>query len=210
MQSLFRTVWMKGISSVVSLCFLAIQVTAFVPNSAIAASAADDLKTIEYKYYFRGNYEKATTELRAFLKRSNLSGAEVMEAREYLAASLILSGATEAGKEQYMELLRMDSAYKGPDPSVFKPVIISTYEEAKTEYASLVLRTIPETTETGNASSSAVPSDKKGKPLYKKWWFYATMAAVLLVVAGAAGSGGDESQPPPRDTGTVTVEVGVQ
>jgi hypothetical protein len=210
MQSLCNTVWMKGLSSLVLMCFLAFQVTAFVPVSAVAATASEDLKTIEYKYYFRGNYEKAITELRSFLQRKDLAQSNIIEAREYLAASLILSGATEAGKEQYMQLLKMDSAYPGPDPSVFKPVIISTYEEAKAEYASLVIRTVPETTMADNEPDSTAPTDKKGKPLYKKWWFYATMVAVVLVVAGAAGASGDDTQPQPRDTGTVTVEVGVQ
>ena len=209
MQSLFRTLSMKGLSSVVLVCFLTLQATAFLPQNAVAA-ASDDLKTIEYKYYFRGNYEKAITELRAFLKRKDLTSEQIVSAREYLAASLILSGATESGKEQYMELLRMDSAYAGPDPSVFKPVIISTFDDAKAEYASLVIRNVPETATADGASSSTEPVEKKGKPVYKKWWFYATMAAVVLVVAGAAGSGGDTSQNTPRDTGTVTVEVGVQ
>jgi hypothetical protein len=209
MQSLFRNTSAKILSSFVLVCFLALQVTCFLPSGAHASTAADDLKKIEYKYYFRGNYEKAITELRAFLGRSDLGQPQIIEAREYLAASLILSGAVDSGKDQYLKLLEMDGSYKGPDPSVFKSVIIAAYDEAKTEYASMIIRTVPETEPSVAAAPTTEAVTDKGKPLYKKWWFYATMAAVLIVVAGAAGSGGDEDAPPARDTGTVTIEVDV-
>jgi tetratricopeptide (TPR) repeat protein len=208
MQTLLKKMSMKTLSSIVLVCFLGFQATCFLPRSAYAG-AADDLKKIEYKYYFRGDYEKAISELRAFLERSDLTSPEIIEAREYLAASLILSGASQQGKDQYLELLKMDSSYKGPDPSVFKPIIIATYDEAQAEYASMVIRSVPEAQPTDATTSSSPATEATGKPLYKKWWFYMTMAAVILIVAGAAGSGDDEAAPP-KDTGTVTVEVGVQ
>ncbi|MDH3216707.1 MAG: hypothetical protein OEN01_10485, partial [Candidatus Krumholzibacteria bacterium] len=135
---------MKVLAPILTLCLLSLQATCFLPQEVYAGSA-DDLKSIEYKYYFRGNYEKAISELREFLERKDLTRAQIIEAREYLAASMILSGASEQGKAQYLELLRMDGSYKGPDPSVFKPIIIATYDEAKTEYASMVIRSVPET-----------------------------------------------------------------
>lgn len=210
MQSLNKGVLMKAISSFVLVCFLGFQALCFVPGDIHAETAEKDLKTIEYKYYFRGDYDKAIAELREFLKRGDLAKSEIIEAREYLAASLILTGATEQGKEQYLRLLKMDKSYAGPDPSVFKQIIIATYDEAKTEYASMVIRSVPEATPGSTEPVSTPTTEKKGKPVYKKWWFYATMAAVVLVIAGAAGSGGDDEAPPARDTGTVTVEVGVQ
>jgi len=199
---------MKALSSIILVCFLGFQVTCFLPVDAHAGTAADDLKQIEYKYYFRGNYQKAIEELRSFLERSDIGTAEIVEAREYLAASLILSGSSEQGKEQYLKLLELDNAYKGPDPSVFKPVIIASFDEAKAEYASIVIRSVPETVAVSDAAPSTEPEIKKGKPIYKKWWFYATMAAVVLVVAGAAGSGSEEAAQD-KDRGTVTVGVEV-
>ena len=208
MKSLLQRVPMRVFSSIVLVCFLGFQMTCFLPQDA-QANAAADLKKIEYKYYFRGNYQKAITEFRAFLERSDLGQSEIVEAREYLAASLILSGTSEQGKDQYLKLLKMDKSYKGPDPSVFKPIIIATFDEAKAEYASIVIRSVPDGDMSATNAASTNALEKQGKPLYKKWWFYATMAAVLLVVAGAAGSGGDDEPPPARDTGTVTIEVNV-
>ena len=206
MQSFVQTKSVKILVSFVLVCFTACQL--MTPIDAYAASAADDLKKIEYKYYFRGNYEKAINELRTFLERADLDPSQVVEAREFLAASLILSGNAEAGKDEYLKLLQTDSSYNGPDPAVFKPVIVASFDEAKSEYAALVIRSVPDATASTGASSTTEATEKPGKPIYKKWWFYATMAAVLVVVAGAAGSGGDEAAPA-RDTGTVTVEVNV-
>ncbi len=209
MQSLLRNTSVKILSSFVFVCFITFQLTCFLPSAAYANTAADVLKKIEYKYYFRGDYERAITELRAFLDRDDLSQSQIIEAREYLAASLIFSGTVDNGKDQYLKLFEMDPSYKGPDPSVFQPLIIAAYDEAKAEYASMIIRSVPETEPSVAAATGAEVVEKTGKPLYKKWWFYATMAAVLIVVAGAAGSGGDEDAPPARATGTVVIEVDV-
>ena len=198
----------KTVLTFVLACFLALQATIALPQRVLAASAQDDLRRIEYKYYFRGNYEKTINELRAFLDREDLEPALVVEAREYLAASLILSGSADAGKAEYLKLLHEDSAYRGPDPAVFQPEIIAAFEASKDEYAAMVLRNVPEPAPALAADTKPAPASQPGKPLYKKWWFYAGMAALLLVVAGAAG-GGDEEAGPPPERGTVTVEVDV-
>jgi hypothetical protein len=209
MQSLFRNTSVKILTTAVLVCFITFQLTCCLPPKARAGTAGDDLKTIEYKYYFRGNYEKAIAELRILLERTELSRSQVIEAREYLAASLILSGAVDSGKDQYLRLLEMDGSYGGPDPSVFKPAIIAAYDEARAEYVSMMIRSVSEREPVVTAAPVTETAQETGKPLYKKWWFYATMAAVLIVVAGAASSGGGEEPPPARDTGTVTVEVDV-
>ena len=198
----------KATSMVVAICFLTIQVTCFLPSD-VFASNKDDLKNIEYKYYFRGNYDKAISELKSFLERKHLSKAETVEAREYLAASLIMTGASTAGKEQYLKLLKMDSAYKGPDPGVFKPMIVSTFEEAKAEYASAVIRNVPDDVVSSDGATTEATETKDGKPIYKKWWFYVGIGAALLIVAGAASGGGGGGDVPP-ETGSVTVGVDIQ
>jgi len=196
----------KVMSSVVAACFLCVQMTCVLPTPALAG-ADTDLKNIEYKQYFRGDYQKAIAELQAFLAREDLTAPQVVEAREYLAASLILSGASEQGKAQYLTLLKMDPSYAGPDPSVFKAVIVSTFNEAKAEYASVMIRTAPESKKGRPATTAGVANDdlSEGKPIYKKWWFYATMGAVLLAIGGAAG--GDKGSKTPSDRGTVSVGV---
>ncbi len=205
MTALIKNPVAKGIMSLVAFCFLCLQVVCVLPGEA-HAGAKDELKTIKYKYYFRGNYDKAITELRSFLDQKALERSLVVEAREYLAASLILSGATPAGKAQYMELLKEDANYPGPDPSVFKSMIVSTYNEAKAEYASMVIRTVPETAMSDGAAASMPEAAAPGKPIYKKWWFYATMGAVLIIVVGAAAGGSSEEEAA-RDTGTVKVGI---
>jgi hypothetical protein len=92
---------------------------------------------------------------------------------------------------------------------VFKSEIVTAFNEAKAEYASIVIRTVPEPGATGAAASTVQTGTEQGKPIYKKWWFYAGVAAVLLAAVGVAGSGGGDEAQPPRDTGTVTVEVDV-
>ena len=108
MTAMIKNPMAKGIMSLATFCFLCLQLVCVFPGEAHAA-AKDELKTIKYKYYFRGNYDKAITELQTFLDQKDLQKSLVVEAREYLAASLILSGATSAGKAQYMELLKSDA-----------------------------------------------------------------------------------------------------
>lgn len=196
----------KIISAVVMICFSSFQATCLLPGEALA-NAGSDLKKIEYKYYFRGNYTKAIAELREFIKRKNLEDGQIREAREYLAASLIMTGSSAEGKSEFLKLFKKDSSYKGPDPGVFKPIIITTFEQARSEYKSAVIRTVPDPGPASAATSTADPVTTENKPVYKKWWFYATMGAVLLVVAGAASGGGDD--PPPSDRGTVTIGINI-
>lgn len=205
MTALIKNPVAKGIMSLVAFCFLCLQVVCVLPGEA-HAGAKDELKTIKYKYYFRGNYDKAITELQSFLDQKALDRSLVVEATEYLAASLILSGATPEGKAQYVELLKEDANYPGPDPSVFKSMIVSTYNEAKAEYASMVIRTVPDTAMLDGAAASMPDAAAPGKPIYKKWWFYATMGAVLLVVGAAVGGSSGEEEVA-QDRGTVKVGV---
>ncbi|MFQ5510281.1 MAG: tol-pal system YbgF family protein [Candidatus Krumholzibacteriia bacterium] len=198
---------LKVVSTVVMICFFGFQATCLFPREALAG-ADTDLKRIEYKYYFRGDYTKAISELRQFLEREDVADEQVREAREYLAASLIMTGASDEGKAQFLKLLKKDGAYKGPDPGVFKSIVVSTFDQAKSEYASAVIRTAPDTGITSAADSSTEAAAPAGKPVYKKWWFYATMGVVLLAIAGAASGGGDNA--PPADTGRVTVGIQVQ
>ena len=206
MTALIRNPLAKGIMSLVAFCFLCLQVVCVLPGEA-RAGAKDELKTIKYKYYFRGNYDKAITELQSFLNQKSLERSLVVEAREYLAASLILSGATPEGKAQYMKLLKEDANYPGPDPSVFKSMIVSTYDEAKAEYASMVIRTVPDTAMLDGEAASMPDATTQGKPIYKKWWFYAAMGAVLLVVVGAAAGGNSGDEEVAQDKGNVKVGV---
>jgi hypothetical protein len=199
----------RSLALSVALCFFCAQVT-WVRPGAPQAAPPDDLKKIEYKYYFRGDYATAIAQLRTFLDRKDLSEETAVEAREYLAASLILSGASDQGKAEYVQLLKSDSSYPGPDPSVFKAIIITTYEEAKAEYSSLVIRNAPATKASKQAAgmTQSATGENTGKPIYKKWWFYATMGAAVLLVAGAASNSGGDNPPP--NTGTVTVDVGIR
>lgn len=194
----------RRVSAVVALAFMSLQCVVVAP--AVADDAAD-LKNIEYRYYFRGNYEKAIEELQSFLQRPDLDPAHFVEAKEFLAASLIVTGKTAQGKAQYVDILEMNPEYKGPDPSVFKSAIVATYEEARAEYASVVIRNVPETVASPPPVSATGEELASTKPFYKKWWFYATMGAVALVIAGAASGAGDEGTP--AETGSVTVNVNV-
>ncbi len=202
-----RTMRMTAV--LVTLAFVCLQVLAAFPQQALAGNE-DDLKTIQYKYYFRGNYDKAITEFRVYLERNDLTNEQVVTAREYLAASLIMTGASDQAKAQYLKILNEDGSYAGPDPSVFKTVVIDTYQEAQAEYASAVIRNVPETVVATEGTTTPGETAKVGKPIYKKWWFYVAMGAVLLVVAGAAGGSAGEEDGPPAQTGTVTIGVDVQ
>lgn len=193
----------RALAPFVAVCFLSMQLVAVLP-APVHAGAQDDLKQIEYKYYFRGNYNKAITELKTFLERPGLGPEVIVEAREYLAASLVMTGATDEAKSQYMKLLKSDPSYPGPDPSVFKAIVVSTYNEAKEDYASAVILNVPDSAVSGATGGAAVP-EMAGKPFYKKWWFYVTIGAALLLVAGAAGGGGDDGGS--ADTGRVVIGV---
>lgn len=199
------------VAAAAAVTFAVFQASCFFPRAA-HAGPEDDLKQIEYKHYFRGDYKTAIEKLRAFLARADIAEAQALEAKEFLAASLILSGGTAEGKAVFLDLLQADARYSGPDPSVFKSEIVSAYEEAKSEYASRVIRAVPEDAgadaDDGPVPAAAAGPVGSGKPFYKKWWFYATMGALGVVIAGAAGaSGGDSTR---RSTGDLIVTVEIQ
>jgi hypothetical protein len=177
---------------------------------AYAGTPADDLKQIEYKYYFRGKYPGAIEALRTFLARVDVTGAVAVRASEFLAASHVLSGAPDAGKDVFAGLIAKDSAYAGPDAAVFKPEVVDVYAQARSEYASLMLKNPPiasaDSTLTPTGPPAANVTHAASKPIYKKWWFYAGAATIVGVVAGVAGSGGSDAARP----ATGTVAIGVQ
>ena len=185
-------------------------------QAAFAGSASDDLKQIEYKYYFRGKYQQAIESLQVFLARVDLKEPDAMRAREMLAASYVLGGAPAMGKQMFAEMIVRDPAYPGPDPNVFKLEVVDAYALARFEYASVALMNAQpsagEKSDDRDQGAAAVPSDaaiaESGKPIYKKWWFYAGAAALLAGVGVAVGGGSDDN-PPPADTGGVTVGVTV-
>jgi len=182
-------------------------------GSVWAGAPADDLKQIEYRYYFRGKYPQAIEALQTFLARIDVTGPVALRASEFLAASHVLAGSPAAGKDVFARLIVSDPAYTGPDATVFKAEVIDVYHMAREDHASMamqnaspvpedslaVAQTAPATTGTANAAS---------KPIYKKWWFYAGAAAIAGIAAAAAGGGGDDSDS--RAAGTVVVGVTVK
>jgi hypothetical protein len=185
-------------------------------QSAAAETAVEDLKQIEYKYYFRGKYQQAIESLKIFLARVDLTESEATRAREVLAASYVLGGAPAMGKQVFAELIAQDPAYPGPHPSVFDMKVVNEYALARSEYAAMALKNAPPTAGVDTAVASddqdragPIANDaavaQSGKPIYKKWWLYAG-AAALLLGAGLAAGGGDDGSPPAA-TGGVTVGV---
>lgn len=184
-----------------------------VPLPVRAGTPAAELKDIQYRYYFRGNYERAVELLQTFLARTDLSEAERLSAGEFLAASLILSGRPDEGKAVFSKLIMGPGGYGGPDPTTFKPEVVAAYEAARDQVAAVRLRTAPTvaggTMPSGAPSGAEVKAEEQSKPIYKQWWLYVGLAAVVVVV-GAAASGGDDAAPEPLATGTVTVGVRIR
>jgi hypothetical protein len=194
--------------------FVSIAVMLFgLAAPARAGDPADDLKQIEYQYYFRGKYPQAIEALQTFLARVDVSGPVAVRASEFLAASHVLAGAPQAGKDVFARLIAADPAYAGPDATVFKPEVVDVYAQARSDYASLALKNpaVASADSTG-APVSTVPQTAvapASKPIYKKWWFYAGAATIVGVVAGVAGSGGGGNEPP-ASRGSISVGVNVK
>jgi len=173
-----------------------------VAVSARAGDPSDDLKQIEYKYYFRGKYAESIDALQTFLARVDVNGDVAVHANEFLAASHVLAGSPQAGKDVFAKLIATTPAYAGPDAAVFKPEVVDVYTQARAEYAAHTIKepAVAATDSSPAASPAPVNSDapsaatttaSESKPIYKKWWFYAGAAAVIGGVALAAGGGGD-------------------
>jgi hypothetical protein len=196
----------KIISAVLSVCMLALH----APAGAITAEKAPDeaLKQIQYKYYFRGQYQEAISSLQTFLARTDLTREQAVSAREFLAASYVLSGQSEKGKEQFLQLLTEVEQYTGPDPTRFKQEVVDAFDSTRDAYLAVKLRT-PSHGPGGTGDANAVAAGDS-KPIYKKWWFYVGLAAVVLVAAAAASPKEDESDTTSGPTGTVTVGVQVR
>ena len=196
---------------ITSVAVLVVTMASVVSTSypCLAGTANDDLKQIEYRYYFRGRYQQAIEALQTFLARVDLTAEDATRAREVLAASYVLGGAPAMGKEVFSQLIAADPAYTGPDPTVFKLEVVNAYAEARSDYAARTLKTVPARDPAlASNGNGAVPGEPPGKPIYKKWWLYAGAAALLLAVGAASGSG-DGATPPPA-SGSVSVGVRVQ
>jgi hypothetical protein len=187
--------------------------------SARAGDPADDLKQIEYKYYFRGKYAESIDALQTFLARVDVNGDVAMHANEFLAASHVLAGSPQAGKDVFAKLIATNPAYAGPDAAVFKPEVVDVYTQARTEYAARTIKA-PAVAATDSSPAASPPPVKTAaptttttvapasKPFYKKWWFYAgAAAAVGGAVALSGGGGGGET---PSQHGTISVGVNVK
>jgi len=180
---------------------------------ALAGDPSDDLKQIEYKYYFRGKYPQAVDALTTFLARVDVKGAVAVRANEFLAASHVLAGSPQTGKGVFAQLIASDPEYAGPDVSVFKPDVVDAYRQARADYAVQTIKTPAVAAADSTAAPAAAPAQATvasapSKPIYKKWWFYAGAAAVAGVVAVAAGGGGGDDASSPR--GTISVGVNVK
>lgn len=180
---------------------------------ALAGDPTDDLKQIEYKYYFRGKYPEAISALTTFLARIDVKGDVAVRANEFLAASHVLSGAPQSGKEVFAKLIASDAAYGGPDAAVFKPEVVDVYAQARADYAARNIKTpavaaADSTAAPAGAATDSAVANTSSKPIYKKWWFYAGAAAVVGAVALAAGGGGGDEDAAPR--GTISVGVNVK
>ncbi|MDH4338441.1 MAG: hypothetical protein OEX18_14300 [Candidatus Krumholzibacteria bacterium] len=199
----------RRITSVVLLIAMTTSMLA-MSRPAYAGDATEDLKQIEYRYYFRGRYQQAIEALQTYLARVDLKATDTLRAREVLAASYVLGGAPAMGKEVFSQVIMTDPEYPGPDPTVFKLEVVNAYAEARAEYAARMLKTVPaQDPALAAAANDPAPAEPAGKPIYKKWWFYAGAAVALLAVGAAAGSGGDGDSPA-ASTGTVVVGVRVQ
>jgi hypothetical protein len=196
----------KTVCAVLILCMVVLH----VPAAAITADKPPEeaLKQIQYKYYFRGKYDAAINALKTFLARTDLSREHQVTAREFLAASYILSGKPEKGKEQFLQLLGEDERYAGPDPTKFKAEVVQGFESTRDAYAAVKLRTPPQAA--GGSEQAKAVASAESKPIYKKWWFYVGLAAALVVVAAATSPQEEEADAAPQPTGTVTVGVRVQ
>jgi len=198
--------WIRRMTACVSVASMLLVIAA----PAHAGVPADDLKQIEYKYYFRGKYPQAIDALQTFLARVDVPGDVAVRASEFLAASHILAGAPAAGKDVFAKLISADPSYTGPSSSVFKPEVVDVYAQARAEYASLALKNpvvaLSDSTGTPPTPAGETATHTASKPIYKKWWFYAGAAAVVGAVAMASG-GGDEPSAP---HGTVSVGVNVK
>lgn len=198
---------------IIAALALVVTTTAIVSASypARAGTPADDLKQIEYRYYFRGRYQQTIEALQTYLARMDLAPADTFRAREVLAASYVLGGAPAMGKEVFMQIILADPAYDGPDPGVFKLEVVNVYAGARSDYAARMLTTVPaQDMASGDDRDDALAAvEPAGKPIYRKWWFYAGTAAVLLAVGAAAGAGDDDPAPAPA-SGSVAVGVRIQ
>jgi len=195
----------------IATVLLATLVVSALAPVAQAGSPVDDLKQIEYTYYFRGRYQQAIESLQTYLARVDLTAADRLRAREFLAASYVLGGAPAMGQQVFLQIMGEDPTYVGPDPGVFKLDVMNAYAEARTQAVARSLRDAPVTdTPTENdkePASTVLTESAASKPIYKKWWLYAGAAAVAIAAGVLAGGGDDATDPSERGTVVVGVQV---
>lgn len=204
MTTFADSAWNRVICWLLAICMLALN----TPAAAIKAEKEPEeaLKQIQYQYYFRGKYQEAVGALQTFLARTDLTREQALSAREFLAASYVLSGQPDKGKDQFLQMLTEDEGYPGPDPTRFKQEVVEAFDSTRDAYVAVKLRTPPP--DAGAAGGADAVAAETSTPIYKKWWFYAGLAAVLLAVAAATSPPEEDPDAGPAGpTGTVTVGV---
>jgi hypothetical protein len=196
----------KPISWIIIVTMVVVQIGWFA-SDVTAGTPDEDLKTIQYRYYFRGKYVESITQLQTYLARTDLDIAHERSAREFLAASYVLSGDAEQGQSTFVDLVLADEAYAGPDASVFKESVVAAYIVARDQVAAVRLRQAPVTVADGANIDPTL--EKIERPIYKKWWFYAGIATALLIAGSIAGEKEDDPAPA-ADRGSVSVGVTVR
>lgn len=194
------------VAAIVIVCVGALN--APVAVKATGDTAVEDLKQILYKYYFRGRYEETIDALVTFLAREDIDRELAVSAREFVAASYVLSGNPSGGRDQFLRLLNENQNYTGPDPAVFKTEVIDAFTATRDAWIAAKMRTAPDTT--GESEIPTAVATESRSPIYKKWWFYAGIAAAAAIVAFAAAPGGDDGSAAPAPTGTIAVGVRIQ
>jgi hypothetical protein len=188
--------------------------TVIVPSAAYAqaarppatGSATSKRATVQsgVDLYEQARFDEAITTLRGLVDRAQLPAAEMLQAREYLARSLVKKGMTTQGKDAFTALLRANPAWR-PDPIRVPPDEIAVFEQALKELpadraaapaspAPAPKPSAPATPPPADLTASSSNLQPEGKKSGKTLWYVLGGAAVVGLVAVLAGGGGSKDK----------------
>lgn len=208
--------WSPPIAAMlVGFQLLTLTVPALGPRSAAAQSAATPVRRGQ-EYYDQSRFDEAILLLKDLVDRRQLSGEDLVKAREVIARSYVKKGYPAQGREMFKAILRDHSDWR-PDPIRVPPDEMAVFDTALQEYQTEVQReaaqpkreAMPDTMAAAPAAPTPAPAvapvlrqpketSAKKKSLASQWWVWVLGVGVVGgAVAAMGGGGGDGGNPPP-------------
>ena len=217
----FPSRWSPPLVAMLVGCqLLTLTVPALGPRPAAAQSAQTPVRRGQ-EYYDQSRFDEAILLLKDLVDRGQLSGDDLVKAREVIARSYVKKGYPAQGREMFKAILRDRPEWR-PDPIRVPPDEMAVFDAALQEYQTETqggaaqpgreakrdtVAAAPVAPATRTSAPAVAPvlrqpqeASARKKSLASQWWVWVLGVGVVggaAAAMGGGGGGGDGGNPPP-------------